>query len=62
MKINKEDNILHWIISEASFFTFLYYVQYLLGVDTNILYSTFILWALLNILIIFCPVINKCYK
>ena len=49
-------------IAEVSFFAFLYYVQYLLGVKANLWVSSFVLWALLNIAIVFCPVIRKCRK
>ncbi len=53
---------LYGIISEVSLFAFLYYVQYLLNVDGNLWLSTLILWALLNIAIVLCPVVRKCYK
>ncbi|MFQ5474223.1 MAG: hypothetical protein ACE5DM_00135 [Candidatus Nanoarchaeia archaeon] len=50
------------VIAEASFFGFLYYVQYLLKVDGNLWASSLILWLLLNIAIVLCPVVRKCYK
>jgi hypothetical protein len=62
MKINKNENMLYWIISELTFFAFLYYAQYLLKVEEPLWLSSFILWVLLNASIIFCPVIRKCYR
>ena len=59
------DKTKEWIygaISEISFFGFLYYVQYLLEVEGSLWFSSLILWALLNIAIILCPVVRKCYK
>jgi|GEM_PF-3274721 len=50
---------LNWIISEAAFFAFLYYAQYLLGIQGNILISSLVLWGLINISIVFCPVLRK---
>jgi len=62
MKINKNENMLYWIISELSFFALLYYVQYLLKVEEPLWLSSFILWVLINVSIIFCPVVRKCYR
>ncbi len=62
MRNKSKKEINNWIISEVSFFAFLYYAQYLLGVDGSLLFSTFILWALLNLTIVFCPVMKECYK
>jgi hypothetical protein len=62
MKINKNKNMLYWVISEASFFAFLYYVQYLLKVDESLWFSSFVLWALLNASIVFCPIVRRCYR
>ncbi len=50
------------VISEVAFFAFLYYVQQLLNVSGNLWISTAILWALLNLSIVFCPVVRKCYR
>jgi len=50
------------VISEVALFAFLYYVQYLLKVEANLWISSLILWVLLNIAIILCPVVRKCYK
>ncbi len=50
------------VIAEVSFFAFLYYVQYLLKVDGSLWISSAILWALLNIAILFCPVVRKCCR
>lgn len=50
------------IVAEASFFGFLYYVQYLLKVEGNLWVSSSILWLLLNIAIVLCPVVRKCCK
>ena len=49
----------HIVVSEAAFFAFLYYAQLLLKVEGNLWLSSLILWALLNLAIIFCPVLNK---
>ncbi len=49
-------------VSEAAFFGFLYYAQYLLGVEGNLWLSSLILWLLLNISIVLCPVVRKCWK
>jgi hypothetical protein len=46
------------IISEVAFYAFLYYVQMLLGVGGNLWVSSIILWILLNLSIVLCPVIN----
>ena len=53
---------IYGIISEVSLFGFLYYVQYLLKVDANLWLSSVILWVLLNVAIVLCPVVRKCYK
>jgi hypothetical protein len=50
------------IVAEVAFFGFLYYTQYLLKVEGNLWISSLILWTLLNISIILCPVIRRCYK
>lgn len=49
-------------VSEAAFFGFLYYAQYLLKVEGNLWVSSAILWILLNITIALCPVVRKYYK
>lgn len=59
---NKTKEWFYGIIAEISFFGFLYYVQYLLKVDGNLWISSIVLWALLNIAIVLCPVVRKCYK
>jgi len=53
---------LYWIGSEAAFFGFLYYAQFLLGVQGNLWWSSFVLWLLMNISILACPVVRRCYK
>jgi hypothetical protein len=50
------------IISEVAFYAFLYYLLYLLNVGGNLWVSSLILWALMNISIVLCPVVRKCYK
>jgi len=47
------------LISEAALFGFLYYVQYLLKIQTNLWLSTLILIILLNISIWACPAVRK---
>ncbi len=59
---NKAKEWIYGIIAETAFYAFLYYTQYLLGVQTNLWISSFILFALLNISITLCPVIRKCCK
>lgn len=53
---------LYGIIAEGAFYAFLYYVQYLLGVRANLWVSSFVLFALLNISIAFCPLLRKCFR
>lgn len=48
-------------IAEVSFFAILYYAQYLLKVEGNLWISSLILWILINIAIILCPVTRRCY-
>jgi len=50
------------LFTEGALFAFLYYVQLLLKVEGNLWLSTIILWVLLNAIVIFCPVLKKCYK
>jgi len=60
-----EKNVEEWIlgaVSEASLYAFLFYVQMLLKVDGNLWVSSLILWILLNIAIVLCPVVRRCYK
>lgn len=58
----RSNESLHWAISEIALYAFLYYVQFLLGVETNLWLSSLILWILLNLSIVFCPVIRRCSK
>jgi hypothetical protein len=60
--MDKAKELLYGVVSEASFFGFLYYVQYLLKVEGNLLASSLILWVLLNVAIVLCPVVRKCCK
>lgn len=53
---------IYGIISELSLYGFLYYVQMLLKVDGNLWISAAVLWVLLNLAIVLCPVVRKCYK
>lgn len=57
--MNKTKAWIYGIIAEVSFFAFLYYAQYLLNVPHNLWVSSFILWALMNLSIVFCPVLGK---
>ncbi len=50
------------IIAEVSFYAFLYYTQYLLGVRGSLWLSSIILFALLNLSIGLCPLLRKCLK
>ena len=50
---------IYGVIAEASFFAFLYYVQVLLNVGANLWISTSILWALMNLSVIFCPFLRR---
>ncbi len=60
--MNKTKEWIYGIISEISFFAFLYYVQSLLKVGGNLWVSSLILWALINLSLMFCPVMGKCQK
>lgn len=54
-----------WIygaLAEVSFYAFLYYTQYLLGVRGSLWLSSIILLALLNLSIGLCPLLRKCLK
>jgi len=50
------------IISEVSFYAFLFYVQVIFRAEGNLWISSLILWVLLNVSIVLCPVVRKCYK
>jgi len=52
----------NWLIAEIAFFAFLFYAQFLLGVEANLWLSSVILWALMNVSIMACPITHKCYK
>ncbi len=60
--MNKTKEWMYGLIAEVSFYFFLMYAQHLLRVDANLWLSSIILWALINISIIGCPVVRKCYK
>ena len=51
-----------WIVAEVAFYALFYYGQYLLRIEANLWVSSLVLWALVNIAILFCPVVRKCYK
>ncbi len=55
-------NVIDTMFAEAALYGFLYYAQMLLKVEGNLWISTAILWALLNAIVIFSPVVKKCYK
>lgn len=59
---SKKNEITYWIVSETAFYGFFYYIQYLLKIEGNLWISSLALWVLINISIIFCPVVRKCYK
>jgi len=59
---DKTKEWLYGLISELSLFAFLYYIQSLLKVEGNLWISSVILWILLNLSIVLCPVVKKCYK
>lgn len=59
---SKTKEWIYGIIAEVSFFAFLYYIQYLLKVDGNLWVSSAILWVLINVSIVACPVVRKRYK
>lgn len=58
----KNNEGIYWITSEAALYFFLYYVQKLLGVSGNLWVSSLILGVLLNLSIVLCPIIRRCYK
>ncbi len=51
--------MVYGVIAEAAFYGFIYYASYLLKVEGNLLWSSFVLWALMNIAIVMCPVVRK---
>ena len=59
MKIKES---IYGIIAEASFYGFIYYALYLLKIEGNLSLNALILFILMNISIMFCPVVRKCYK
>ena len=59
---NGTKDVIYGILSEISFFALLYYIQALLGVDTNLWMSSLILWTLTNLSIVFCPLVRKYYR
>lgn len=61
-KKSKSNEWAFWLISEIALVTFLFFVLDLLKVEANLWISSFILLALLNISIIFCPIVRKCFK
>ena len=63
MEVNMKNNEgIYWIISEAALYFFLYYVQMLLNVQGNLWVSSLILGILINLAIVLCPIIRRCYK
>lgn len=60
--MKKKNEGIYWVISEAALYCFLYYVQTLLNVQGNLWISSLILGILINLTVILCPVIRKCYK
>jgi hypothetical protein len=61
MKIMKTKEWIYGVIAEIAFYGFIYYASYLLKVEGNLFLSSLILWALINIAIILCPLVRKCY-
>jgi len=53
---------LYGAIAEVAFYATLYYVQMLLQVSTTLWVSSLILWVLINVSIMFCPVLGKYCK
>ncbi len=53
---------IYWVISELAFYFFIYYAEVLLNVNADLWVSAFMLWALANVSIIFCPVLRKYFK
>jgi len=49
-------------ISEAAFYMFLYYVQFLMKVSGSLWTSSLALLILVNIFVFFCPVAKKMFK
>ena len=47
-------------ISELSLFGFLYYIQLYLGATGDLIRNTVVLWWLLNLAIILCPLFRNC--
>ena len=52
-----------WIktsISELALFGFFYFLQLYFGVRGNLVNNTLVLWVLLNLTVVFCPLFRKC--
>jgi len=62
VKEKRGSKILGWIVAEAAFYFSVYYLLYLLNVDKNLWISSLGLFVLINIAILACPVLRKCYK
>jgi hypothetical protein len=56
------DNIKPYIIPEVAFFATLYYVQYLLQVQANLILSSVVLFVLINVAVFSCPLMKACCK
>ncbi len=60
--MHKSKMLIFCLISEAALYFFLFYAQWLMFVTENLWISSLILWALLNISIICCPLMMMGYK
>lgn len=54
--------VILWIVSEGSFFAALYYLLYFLRPEIKPGFTSFILWGLINVSILTCPVLKKYCK
>jgi len=51
-----------WAIPQVAFYITLYYVQYLLEVRANLWLSSLILLVLINVAVMTCPMVKKCWE
>ena len=51
---------IHTVISELALFGFLYYTQLYFGATGDLIKNTIVLWVLLNLAVVLCPLFRKC--
>lgn len=53
---------IYWVLSEAAFYGFFVYLLVLLQIKANAWLAGLLLWALINVSILACPLVRKCTK